>query len=429
MIETDIDFEQRSRRAGYLVLLVFFGGFGSWAAFAPLESSAHGRGKVQVEGSSQPVQHLEGGIVSVIYASNGDFVEKGQALIKLDDTRPKAELDIYRGRQLSRLAVADRLTAERDELGSIVFSEGLLNSVDERALPAMENETAIFQARLADRLGERSVLESRIANYETRIEGATAVLHAKKEVTASLEEEIVELEGLLADGFVDKQRIRELKRGLVKSLGEVADLEASIAASRVSIGETELQILQLEKKFKNQVVNALTKTQAELYDIGRQLLAVEDRVRRTTIVAPTAGVVVGLDLNTQGAVVAAGQELLTIVPDTDKLVISAQLSPMDIDRIRVGQEVEVRFSVFKDAYTISGTLIKVSADSLIDEVTGRPYYGGLVELLESDLPMLGEYELVPGMPAEVLVKTGSRSFLAFLTSRMGNMFAQSLNQD
>jgi len=127
--------------------------------------------------------------------------------------------------------------------------------------------------------------------------------------------------------------------------------------------------------------------------------------------------------------VAPGQELLTIVPDTDRLVISAKLSPMDIDRIRVGQEVEVRFSVFKDAYTISGILTKVSADSLIDETTGQPYYGALVELLESDMPLLGEYELVPGMPAEVLVKTGSRSFLAFLTSRLGNMFAQSLNKD
>lgn len=429
MMDTETDFELRSRRAGYLILLVFFGGFGSWAAFAPLESAAHGRGKVQVEGSSQPVQHLEGGMVSVIYASNGDFVEKGQALIKLDDTRSKAELDIFMGRQLARLALSDRLTAERDGFGSITFSSRLLDSEDARATPAMENESAIFSARLADRLGERSVLESRIANYETRIEGATAVLLAKREVTDSLKEEIIELEGLLADGFVDKQRIRELKRGLVKSLGDIAELEASIAASKVSIGETELQILQLDKKFKSQVVKELTTVQAQLYDIEQQLRTLNDRVRRTTIVAPTAGVVVGLDLNTEGAVVAPGQEVLTIVPDSDKLVISAQLSPMDIDRIRVGQEVEVRFSVFKDAYTISGTLIKVSADSLIDKTTGQPYYGALVELLESDLPMLGEYELVPGMPAEVLVKTGSRSFLAFLTSRMGNMFAQSLNQD
>jgi len=429
MSEPFIDYEQGSRRAGYLVLLVFFGGFGSWAAFAPLESAAHGSGKVQVEGSSQPVQHLEGGIVSVIYASNGDFVEKGQALIKLDDTRPKAELDILRGRQLSRVAISDRLRAERDDLDAISFSESVMNAVDDRAYVSMQNETAIFQARLADRLGETSLLKSRIANYETRIEGATAVLQAKQEVTASLEEEVLELEGLLVDGFVDKQRIRELKRGLVKSLGEIADLEASIAASKVSIGETELQILQLDKKFKTQVVNELTKTQAELYDIELQLFAIQDRVRRTTVAAPTAGVVVGLDVNTQGAVVAPGQELLTIVPDTDSLVISAKLSPMDIDRIRVGQEVEVRFSVFKDAYTISGILTKVSADSLIDETTGQPYYGALVELLESDMPLLGEYELVPGMPAEVLVKTGSRSFLAFLTSRLGNMFAQSLNKD
>ena len=161
----------------------------------------------------------------------------------------------------------------------------------------------------------------------------------------------------MEDGYVDKQRIRELERSLAQSLGGISELRASIASAEVQIEEGRLQILQLGKRFITDVVDELTRAQDELYDQERRLEIISDRVARSTIRAPTSGYVLALQPNTPGAVIGRGQEIMAVVPDVDHLVVKAKMSPMDIDRISLGQEAEVRFSVFKDAYTITGTLV------------------------------------------------------------------------
>jgi len=154
-----------------------------------------------------------------------------------------------------------------------------------------------------------------------------------------------------------------------------------------------------------------------------------DRVVRASVKAPVSGVVLDVKPNVVGAVVAPGQLLLSIVPDAKKLVVSAQLSPMDIDRVKIGQDAELRFSVFKGAYTISGRLKTISADSLIDEITGAPYYAAKIELIQEDLKLLGGKELKPGMPVEVLIKTGQRTLMAYLTSSIRRGLDNSLIED
>lgn len=421
-----LDSDRSARRFGYAVIIVVFGGFGLWTAVAPLESAALGVGKVQVEGNRKLVQHLEGGIVDEILVENGDFVRQGQPLIRMDTTQAQAELNIIEGRLWAKRALVDRLISERDEKAAIAFAGWLTASQDERAIVAVGNEQALFYARRADLLGEKEVLEQRIEQLTSQIEGIDAVLEAKRSVASSLGSEADELHDLLAEGYVDKQRIRELERARASTLGEVADFAARIAAAKVGIEETRLQILQLEKRFKTGVVDALTRAEEELYDLEQRHRALTDRVERTVVRAPNNGFVLALKPNTVGAVVSSGEALMSIVPDTESLLIDAQLSPMDIDRIRTGQEAEVRFSVFKDAYSITGILIKVSADSLIDEVTGAPYFEAKIKLNEEDIKLLGEDRLVPGMPAEVLVKTGKRTLLGYLTSPLHRMFEKSL---
>jgi epimerase transport system membrane fusion protein len=259
-----------------------------------------------------------------------------------------------------------------------------------------------------------------------QIEGAQAVLEAKRQVAKSLELEAGELQELLAEGYVDKQRIRELGRSQAATLGEVSDLVARIAGIKVAIEETKLQIIQLDKRFKTQVVDTLTRAEEELYDLEQRHRTISDRVERTLVKAPSSGTVMALKPNTIGAVIASGGELMAIVPDSESLLIDTKLSPMDIDRIHIGQEAEVRFSVFKDAYSITGVLTTVSADSLIDQTTGQPYFAAKVKLSDEDMKLLGSYRLVPGMPAEVLVKTGKRTLLGYLTSPLHRMFEASL---
>ncbi len=424
-----LDSDRQARNFGYTLLIVVFVGFGSWAIFAPLESAARGAGTVQVEGDRKPVQHLEGGIVDQILVANGDYVVEGEPLLQLNATQVLAEQSIVRGQLWAKWAAIDRLLSERDNDEVVVFRDKLLLVSDQRAQTAIASEQALFSARRADRLGEVAVLEQRISQLEQQIEGSTAVVDAKSTVAESLRGEISDLAALLEEGYVDKQRIRQLDRSLAQTLGEIADLEAKVSAAEVGAEEARLKILQLTKRFITEVVDELAKSQDELFDLEQRYRVVSDRVSRSTVRAPASGYVMALKPNSVGAVVGSGEQLLEVVPDVEKLVVDVQMSPMDIDRIRVGQEAEVRFAVFKDSYTITGELVRISADSMIDEITGNAYYEAKVELLESDMELLGGYELVPGMPADVLVKTGSRTLLGYITSPLQRMFENSLIED
>ena len=425
ILESDKDV----RRFGYLTILVVFGGFGLWAGLAPLESAARGGGTVQVEGDSKPVQHLEGGIVSAILVENGSYVDQGDSLIALDATQLIAEKKIIEGRLWATRASVDRLVSERDGQNEVKFSPSLTESVDSQARLAMRNEETLFEARRATRLGEISVLEKRIAQGEKKVSGGQEVLVSKRGIVESLESELGDLNQLLADGYVDKQRIRLLDRQLADTLAQIADQEAIVAAAVVAIQETELEITQLNQRFVTEVINELTVGQEELFDIEQRFTAISHRLDHAIIRSPARGYVMAMEPNTSGEIIAPGQQLMEIVPDLDKLVIDVKLSPMDIDRVQIGQEAEVRFAVFKDSYTITGELVKISADSLSDDATGEQYYQAKVDLYDTDLRLLGDYKLVPGMPAEVLVKTGKRTFMGYLTSPLKRMFDNSLIED
>ena len=216
---------------------------------------------------------------------------------------------------------------------------------------------------------------------------------------------------------------------LAEALGAISELQAKIASAEVAAEEARLKITQLTKRFVTAVVDELTESQEAYFDLEQKYIAITDKVDRSTIRSPVSGYVMAVLPKSVGAVVRSGTDLMQIVPDAGKFIIDVQMSPMDIDRIRVGQEAEVRFAVFKDSYTITGELTKISADSMINENTGQPFYEAKVELFEEDMALLGEEELVPGMPADVLVKTGSRTLLGYLTSPLQRMFENSLIED
>jgi len=405
------------RRAGYAAVFIILMVGGGLAGVAPIQSAVLAPGVVQVEGKTKLIQHLEGGIVSEISVANGDWVEAGEQLLLLDAKRDRAERQILIGRVFNTSAAVQRLEAERDDLREIEFSATLKSAAlaDGRAESAMLSEQALFDARLADRLGEEAVINSQRS-------GLTAMADSKRVILGSLEEEIKDLTQLLSEGYVDKQRLRELERSRAKTIGELADLE-------VSIDEASLKILQLQKRFKTEVVNELTDIREQLHDLEQQYSAADDRVFRATIRAPVAGAVLNVKPNTVGAVISSGDTVMEIVPRSGQMLIDAQISPLDIDRLQVGQSAEVRFSVFKDAYLVTGTLTKLSADSVADEDPAKAYYAAEIRLSEEDMYLLDGMTLVPGMPAEVLIKTGERTLLAYLTSPMKRLFERSLIED
>jgi epimerase transport system membrane fusion protein len=413
----DYDEERKTRHIGYGVALLIVAVVFIWGGFAPLQSAAIAPGVVQVEGKRKAVQHLEGGIISQILVANGEWVEADQPLLVLDMARYVAERDILQGRLYNQQAAVDRLKAERDDLADVPFRASLVDAslVDKRADNAISNELALFSARSADRLAEVEVLASQKKGFEL-------VLGSRQIVEESLRQEINDLQDLLTDGYVDKQRLRQLERSRTETLGQLADLE-------VSIEEVSLRVSQLRTRFKKEVVDELAFTLEDLYDIEQQFAAADDKVRRSTIRSPVAGTVLNLLPNTIGAVIGSGETVLEVVPRIDNLVVEARVAPMDIDRVSIGQAAEVRFSVFKDAYMVSGFLTKLSPDRLIDQETDLPYYAAEISLLEEDLFLLDGMTLVPGMPAEVLIQTGERTMLGYLTSPMRRGFSRSLTED
>ena len=408
------DRSQRTFGYGVLVLLVLV--VTLWGGLAPIESAVFAPGVVQVDGKRKAVQHLEGGIISQILVANGDKVEQQQPLIVLDIAQATAARDIYQGRLYNIIAQRDRLVAERDDV-MLRFSDSLAQAAetDVRAMNAISSERALYLARANDRKGEENVLVS-------QRKGVEAVLESRRIVAESLRQETHDLQDLLEEGYVDKQRLRELERSRSQVLGDVADLE-------VSIEEIDLRITQLAVRFKTQVVDELAETTEALYDIEQRHAASDDSVQRGTIRAPVSGTVLNLVPNTIGAVIQPGETIVEIVPQASELMIDVRIAPQDIDRVAIGHEAEIRFSVFKDAYLVSGVLTKLSPDRLIDHGTDFPYYSAEITFGEEDLFLLEGWTLIPGMPAEVLVKTGERTMLDYLTSPMNRMFSRALIED
>ena len=425
-VETGIE---APRRAGILIALLVFGVFGLWAALAPISGAAHAPGTVTVRSYKQVVQHLEGGMIRDILVRNGDVVEAGAPLLILDSTQSVAQLEIASAQFVALSALEARLIAERDGLDSINFPAHL-NTDDANAREEMNVQMQIFAARKASREGSVAVLEQRIEQLKSRVVGLQAMQSSKEELAASFEEELKDVRLLLEEGFADKLRLRELERSHAMLKGEAAELVANISATEIQAGETQLQILQLNNEFQADVVNELGEIQPRLKDIRERMTALNDIVERTVIRAPVAGVVNGMQYHTVGGVIGPGNPIADVVPQSDELIVEASVSPLDIDRVHVGQDATIRFSSFSSAVpTIFGTVIGVSADAVTDRNTGASFYLARVQVTPEGMQELGDLALVPGMPAEVFIASGSRTFLQYVMKPFSNALARSLIED
>ncbi|GAB3269718.1 HlyD family type I secretion periplasmic adaptor subunit [Parahaliea aestuarii] len=423
--------DTRYRRIGAVILFLVFVVFGGWAAFAPLDSAALAPGVVTVKNYRKTLQHLEGGIVDDILVREGDAVKAGDALIVLDATQYRAESEVLRGQYIALRALESRLLAERDGLAEVVYAPDFLALEDPRVAAAMASQDEIFNARMSANAGERQVLEQRVEQLQSQIAGVEAVRDSNARLLASYESEMKDLQSLQERGFTGKQRLTEVQRAYASLVGENAEALSEIAANRIRIGETQLQIIQLERYQRSEVVDELEGIQSKLFDVNERLRAVEDKVARAVIRAPVSGVVLGMTVHTVGGVVRPGTPLMDIVPEQQQLMVDAQISPMDIDRVQTGVRARIRFSAFKSATTpiAEGNVVSISADRLVNTSSGEPYYLAQVEVDPDSMARMAGLRLVPGMPAEVLINTGSRTLLQYLMQPASNVMARSFIED
>lgn len=418
--------------AGFLIIAVAFGGFGGWAALAPLNSAVVSQGTVTVSGNRRDVQHLEGGIVKELLVRDGDVVEAGQVLMRMDPSRAMANLSMVRAQLNADLALEARLMAERDKRAAITFPADLASNVGDPAIAEiLSGQTLQFETRRQSREGQVSILTQRKAQYREQIGGLNKQILEKNRQIAFLAEELSDKKFLFQKGYTPKSNVLALERETARLKGEIGEHTGDIARTQQAIGEADLQIIQVSRSFQDEVAQELRKVQVEIADLRERLNANDDTVRRLDVRAPVAGTVVGMIAHTEGGVIGQGTVVMQIVPLHDDLVIEARVSPNDISHVHVGLETSVRFPTFsgRTVPTIFGTVEQVSADRLTDSHTGAPYYLARIMVAESELQKLGEgRKILPGMGADLMMTIAERSALHFMISPIKDVIDKSMRE-
>ena len=427
-----------------LVVVTVFGGVGAWSATAPIDSAVVASGVVAVESERRTVQHLEGGIVSEILVKDGATVRAGQVLMRLDDTRIRAQDETVRGERYAQLAIEARLLAERDDLPSIQFPAALMSRMsDKKIREIVDLQKSQFEAKQTAIKGQRQILQQRIQQLDEQIVGLEALHKSKRRQGDLIEEEIRMIEGLVKAGHVTKQRMLALQREASRLDGEAADHISAIAKARQQIGEARLQIMQLDNDRQQEIAKELRDVQSKLFESAERLNMTEDQARRLEVIAPVDGVVMNLAYVTVGGVVSPGATILTIVPSNDKLIVQAQISPADVDSVHPGQTVHIRFTTVaaKQVPVLTGTLEYVSADRLINEqrpgitssnapaLVPNAYYSGRITVDAKELEKLDKLKLHAGMPVEVLINRGQRTVFQYVMGPLSNQFARAFKEN
>ena len=416
---------------GTVVIVLFFGGFGAWAVFAPLESAAIAQGVLSVSGKRKTVQHLEGGIVADILVREGDRVTAGQILLVLDDTRARAALSLLEGQHRSSAALKARLEAERDGLPEVRYPEWLRRAVrGSMASDLLATQDRIFNARARSLANRTAIYRQRIGQLREEATGLEEEIEAQDRQTELLDEEMDGLRGLIERGFEGKPRLLALARRKAEVAGARARNRALIARVEQRVGETRLTIGELANQRLTEVVAELREVEARMSDLRERIAAARNVFSRTRVVAPVAGTVVNLRVFTRGGVIGQGEALMDIVPAGGELVIEVQVEPTDIDTVYPDLPAQVRLTAFSHLTTpiLDGTVLQVSADRLTDDRTGAAFYEARIAL-DPGQPALANLKLQPGMPAEVMIVTGKRTALDYLIKPIVASFRRSLREE
>lgn len=401
---------------GLVMILTAAVSMGSWAFTAPIASAVVAQGSVTVASKRKRVQHLQGGIVERIAVREGDRVNAGTVLITLDEAQARARLAIVQGTYHATLAEQVRLRAERDGADKLVFPDVLTSSPEPEVRDIISGQERLFIARKTERDGQIEILNQRIAQLEQESKGKAAERISVGRQTALIKKELAGLQELFKEGLARQDRVLSLKRELARLEGLDGKLVTDEAKAQKSIGETKLEIIQISQRFRTEVIQQLRETQTRLADARERMAAAADVLKRLKVLAPVDGVVVGLNVHTVGGVIRSGDTILEIVPSADRLVIEAKVRPTDIDNLSVGQVSDVVLTAFNQRTTprLSGQVSRVSADALRDQGTNESFYLVQIEVPKSELVKLGAQRIQPGMPVEVMIKTGERTTVDYL---------------
>ena len=415
---------------GLVVLLVF--GAGGWATFAEITSAVIAPGTLVVDSNVKKVQHLSGGIVGKVAARDGDKVEAGDVLVRLDDTLTRADLAVVSNELDGLYARKARLLAERDGTAAMPVPPELASRINAPEVASIvAGEQSLFETRRAGRDGQKAQLLERIAQIEEEISGNLSQQHANTQETEWAERELAGARELWKERLIPIARYAALEREVPRLEGVRGQLIAEVARARGQISEIRLQIIQIDRELGSEVAQELRETESRIAELAARRVAAEDQLRMVDIRAPQSGTVHQSAIHAAGEVIIPdGAPIMLIVPDADDLRVEARVRPQDIDQIDVGDTATIRLSAFNQRTTpeISGTVSRVSADITNDPYTGERYYTVRINIPDAEVARLGDIRLVPGMPVEAFVQTGNRSVLSHIIKPISDQITRAFRE-
>lgn len=416
---------------GGIALAMLLGGFGGWAVLTTIAGAIIAHGQVEVEQNRQVVQHPDGGVVAEVLVAEGDLVAEDQLLIRLDSADLSSELTIVEGQLFELMARTARLEAERDGAETLRLSPELLAAAEDPAVAALiEGQRQLFRARATSRAAEAEQLDKRREQIAAQVAGIDAQIAALGTQLDLIGQELTDQQGLLDKGLTQSSRVLSLRREEARLSGTIGELTASRAEAEGRITEIGLQILRLGSSLREEAITRLRDLEYNRLELAERRAALRARLARLDIRAPVAGVVLGQVVTTPRAVIRAAEPVLYLVPQDRPLVIAAQVLPIHVDQVHVGQAVMLRFSALDTRFTpeLEGEVTKVSADAFTDERTQASYYRAEVRLKPGETDKLGGQPVLPGMPVETYLRTQDRSPLAYLVKPLTEYFTRAFRE-
>ena len=419
-------------KVGLWVLGLGLGGFLLWASIAPLDEGVPTHGMVTLDTKRKAVQHLSGGIVKAVLVGEGDMVTEGQPLLELDENVARANHEAVRQRYLGLRAMQGRLLAEQAGRNRIDFHPDLLAAQSDPLIASqMNTQHDLLRARQSGLAAELAAVDDNIRGQQAMIQTYRSVLQSRVNQLRLVQQELDQTKPLVSEGYVPRNRLLELERMVSDGQATQSDLTGQIARAQQAIAELGQRKLARQQEYRKEIETQMADVTREVQSDAQKMVAVTADLARMQIRSPATGQVVGVAVQSVGAVVQPGQKLMDVVPQGERLVLETRIEPHLIDRMQPGLLTDVRFSAFAHSpqLVVEGEVMSVSQDLLIDSHTGVGYYLARVRITAEGMKTLGSRQMQPGMPAEVIVKTGERSMLTYLLSPLTKRLAASLKEE
>jgi membrane fusion protein, protease secretion system len=419
-------------RIGWWIIIAGIGGFVAWASYAPLDRGVPLSGTVAVSSSKKAIQHLTGGIVEDILVKEGAVVKAGDILVRMNTVQAKLNLETARIQYASARATEARLSAERDGSSDLTFSSELQNDMkDSRLANAMSLQKQLFSSRTSAIRSELSAFDENMEGLLLQKKGLEESRDGKKHQLKFLTEQLEGIRDLSKEGYVARNRLLELERTYAQLNTAITDDTNNIGRSLSQVSEIKLRKMQRAEEYQKEVRSQLAEVQREADGLANKLTGLAFDLNNALVKSPVDGTVVGMSIFTNGGVIGSGFRMMDVVPSDDPLVVEGQLPVHLIDKVHPNLKIELIFSAFNQNQTphIPGIVTNVSADRLVDEKSGQPYYSVRAKVAPEGMKLLSSLQIRPGMPVDLLIKTGERTMMNYLLKPILDHLKMSMTEE